>query len=663
MSAVLMRISLWTMTVAAVLGLLGAVVIAAAASDSGLVVWVAVGVLPFLALAVYLFWRRPHEPTARQLLVTALAAMAIPAALEAIVKSGGPGERSMWVALAVHQVLTAIGIAAATVMIGLFPSGRTSGRAERIFVRVSWSLPVGVLALVVASPIVPVSAFSFPDHGDIPNPMPTSGLTSIEPLARVATQLVVVAFVAGMVLLIRRYRRTEVLRRRQIRWVVYSAGAAVMLSALPWTLGEMGIAPGLTHGVLAVIGVVPMLMLPASIVIGLLQPAWIDTDAVIRRSAAFAVLSAAVLVVYASLAAAFGVAAGRRMPVELAILVTVVVAIAFHPARMRLQRAVDRWVYGDQPTRFDAVVGFERAIHDATGVTDLATGLADTARSALRLLWAEVEIPPEPPHVSGPETGQPILEVPIRHRDEILGSIRCGPSARRLSDADTELLATLAAQTGLALFSSRLATRVVQAQEAERRRIERNIHDGAQQELVALVAKLGLARSRAARGNLEEALLVELQSETTSILRELRTLAQGIHPSVLTDGGLVEAVRDRCGRFPISITVDASSCLDGERFDDDVEGAAYFFVTEALANVLKHSNATNSHVSIEHVGRFLEVSISDDGVGFDPESVRRNGLAGLSDRVSALSGTVTVTAAPGAGTVLLARLPAGVAHP
>jgi signal transduction histidine kinase len=663
MSAVLMRILLWTSTGVATVGLVVAVVIATGIGEGGLVLWIFVGVVPFLTLAAYLMWHRPDEPTARLLLVTALAAMALPALIEGIVKADRLGAEATWLALSLHQVITALGIAAATVMIGLFPSGRAGTRGERLFVRLAWAFPAVVVLLVVPSPVAPVSAFSFPDHTDVANPVSIDSLGWLAPIARGATQLVIVAFVAGVVLLVRRYRRTETLRRRQIRWVAYSAGAAVLLSALPWALGEMGIAPGLTHGVLSVVGIVPMLLLPASIVIGLLQPRWIDTDAVIRRSAAFAVLSFVVLVVYAALAAAFGVAAGQRMPVELAILVTVVVAIAFHPARMRLQRGVDRWVYGDQPTPFDAVVGFERTIHDASGTADLVVGLAETVRRALRLQWAEVEILPEPPHASGPRTGAPTMTIPIRHRDETLGSIRCGPPTRRLTDADTDLLATLAAQTGLAVFNSRLAARVVHAQEAERRRIERNIHDGAQQELVALVAKLGLARSKAARGELDETVLVELQAETTSILRDLRTLAQGIHPSVLTDGGLVEAVRDRCSRFPMPIAVDASACLDGERLGDDVEGAAYFFVTEALANVLKHSNATSARVSIEHSGRFLDLSVTDDGVGFDPASVRQNGLAGLVDRVSALSGSVTVVAAPGEGTVLRARLPVEATHP
>jgi signal transduction histidine kinase len=658
-----MNYLMWLLTAASAAALVGAGSLAAQSGETGLLLWVWVGPAPFLAVAAYLLWRRPTEPVARLLVVVAAAAMALPAFLEAVVKSGeGPGGAT-WALLASHQALTAIGISAATVMIGLFPAGRAGTRGERLFVAAAWLIPVAMVGLLPASRHVPVSAVSFPGLDDVEHPLFVEALSWLGPVARAAAQLIGVVFVAGLALLVLRYRRTEELRRRQIRWVAYAATAALFFSAVPWVLGEMGVAPALTHGVLAVVGIIPMLLLPVSIAIGIEQPSWIDTDAVIRRSAAFGLLSAFVLVLYVALAAGFGVAAGRRLPVELAIVITVVVAVAFHPARVRLQRGVDRWVYGDQPTRFDAVAGFGRAIHDTTDPADIVAGLADTVRRALRLRWVEVEIPPEPPHVSGSLSGEPVTVVPIRHRDETLGSIRCGPSVTgRLRAGDAELVSTLGHQTGLAVFNGRLAARVVHAQEAERRRIERNIHDGAQQELVALVAKLGLARSKTAQGILDEGVLVELQEETKSILRDLRTLAQGIHPSVLSDGGLVEAVRDRCARLPIPVTVDASPCLSGERFTDDVEGAAYFFVTEALANVLKHSAASEATVTIHHESRHLEVVVSDDGVGFDPDAVRHNGLAGLADRVAALAGTVRIDAEPGKGAAIRARLPVEADH-
>jgi len=250
------------------------------------------------------------------------------------------------------------------------------------------------------------------------------------------------------------------------------------------------------------------------------------------------------------------------------------------------------------------------------------------------------------------------LTVPIDRGDESFGTIESGPKVRgQLKDSDRDLVRALASQAALVVSNARLAARIVQAQEAERRRLERNIHDGAQQELVALVAKLGVARAKAKNQVLDEAMLIELQRDAGTILKDLRALAQGIHPSVLTDGGLVEAVEDRCSRLPINVRVEASPWLRRHRFDDNVEGAAYFFVTESLTNVLKHADATEAEVRIQRANGHLVLRVSDNGVGFDPSRVNGHGLTGLTDRFTALAGSVMVDTAPGRGTTLEGRIP------
>jgi signal transduction histidine kinase len=166
-----------------------------------------------------------------------------------------------------------------------------------------------------------------------------------------------------------------------------------------------------------------------------------------------------------------------------------------------------------------------------------------------------------------------------------------------------------------------------------------------------------MARSAAARGSLEADAVDELRSEAQRILADLRELAQGIHPSVLSDGGLVEAVEERCSRLPLAVSVTASEGLRAERFDDNIEGAAYFFVSESLANVLKHANASRSSVSMTHDDGRLVLAVADDGCGFDPDVAAHNGLDGLRDRVRALGGTVTIASRPGNGTRISASLP------
>lgn len=174
---------------------------------------------------------------------------------------------------------------------------------------------------------------------------------------------------------------------------------------------------------------------------------------------------------------------------------------------------------------------------------------------------------------------------------------------------------------------------------------------------MALAAKVGVARARLrGEGVVDDDVLEDVQRDIGAILRDLRELAQGIHPSVLSDAGLAEAVRDRCARLPMPVAVRISPELWQRRFSDEVEGAAYFFVAEGLANVLKHASATSVRVDLASQDGQLELAVRDDGCGFDAGAARRTGLAGLSDRVSALGGRMWVDSTPGGGTALQARL-------
>ena len=142
------------------------------------------------------------------------------------------------------------------------------------------------------------------------------------------------------------------------------------------------------------------------------------------------------------------------------------------------------------------------------------------------------------------------------------------------------------------------------------------------------------------------------------MLEDLRELARGIHPSLLSDHGLVEAIEARAARMPIPVSVQVDAASRGARFADEIEGAAYFVASEALANVLKHSGAELRDVGVGYTDGGLELEVSDDGAGFDPGETSGSGLAGMSDRVEALGGRLTLRSRPGEGTRISVRLPA-----
>jgi signal transduction histidine kinase len=237
-----------------------------------------------------------------------------------------------------------------------------------------------------------------------------------------------------------------------------------------------------------------------------------------------------------------------------------------------------------------------------------------------------------------------------------------------LTEADPGLVAAVGSVAGLALENSRLTAevraqledvrasraRIVEAGDAERRRVERDLHDGAQQRLVTLAVRLQLGRD--ALGDEADPatarLLDAASAELDNALAQLRELARGIHPAILAEAGLGPAIRSLAERSAVPVRVTASD----ERSPTRVETAAYYVVAEALTNVVRYAAASEATVSVERSDGVLLVRVADDGVGgADPE--RGSGLRGLEDRVAAVGGTLTVTSPPHAGTTILAEFP------
>ena len=229
------------------------------------------------------------------------------------------------------------------------------------------------------------------------------------------------------------------------------------------------------------------------------------------------------------------------------------------------------------------------------------------------------------------------------------------------------LVESVRATAGLVLENERLAAevraqlaevrasrgRIVAATDAEQRRIERNLHDGAQQRLVTLSVALGLAASRGDTANAE--VLARAQDEVEEAIAELRELARGIHPTLLREEGLEAAVEAVARRTPLPVTVEGSV---GDRLSDQVELAAYFLVSEALTNVVKHAAASEATVRFAREAGTLRVVVQDDGVG-GARAAADSGLAGLRDRLEALDAKLVVESQPGCGTTIRTEIPCG----
>src|SRR4029077_17724068 len=260
--------------------------------------------------------------------------------------------------------------------------------------------------------------------------------------------------------------------------------------------------------------------------------------------------------------------------------------------------------------------------------------------------------------------------VPVSHGGEPLGVAAVDKKrGETMNTVEQKLVSDLAAQAGLVLKNAGLnrellarlddlrasRQRLVTAQDEERRRIERNLHDGAQQNLVALKMKVGLAEKLAEPESKTRPILAQLKHDADEAIDNLRELARGIYPPLLASDGLGPALQAHARRLTVPVELDVR---DVPRQPREVEGAVYFCCLEALQNVAKYAEASHVGVRVWTEDSNLAFAVEDDGRGFDPATVARSsGLQNMRDRLEALGGSLLLRSAPGSGTTVEGRLP------
>ena len=560
-----------------------------------------------------------------------------------------------------------------TVPFLLFPSGELPSRRWR---PVIWAVvalaSMGWIPLALAPELVEFR---------VRNPFGIAGLKSaLEVMFGVIFAMVPILAIASAGSLVLRFRRAQGVERQQIKWFM-SAGAliAVYVSTATVLDAAFGVLlPGVIMWTL-------LAMVPVSAGIAILKYRLYDIDVFINKTLVYGVLAMFITAVYVGVVVGIGSLVGRgdEPNLALSILATAVVAVAFQPVRERVQRLANRLVYGKRATPYEVLANFGQRMSSTYGTEDLLPRMADILREGTAAqraaVWLNVggqlqEAAVSPPsdarsgavsldgeRLRGADTD---LEIPVRHQDDLLGaiSIKKRPG-EPVTPTEEKLVRDVAAQVGLVLRNVKLIEelrasrqRLVAAQDEERRKIERNIHDGAQQQLVALNVKLGLTKSLVAK-DVEKAdqLLLQLQQETTDALENLRDLARGIYPPLLADKGLPAALQAqaRKGSFPVEVDADGVG-----RLPQEAEAAVYFCALEALQNVAKYANASRAVVRMTHQDGDLVFEIEDDGRGFDPNTVEAGaGLTNMTDRIEALGGNITVQSKPGSGTTVIGRIP------
>jgi signal transduction histidine kinase len=480
--------------------------------------------------------------------------------------------------------------------------------------------------------------------------------------------------------------------RQQIKWLTLAVAAIAFLqvAALLAMAATGTSANPVTTAADTVTPVIALFGVPALITVAILKHGLYQIDVIINRAIRYGLLSAALTAVYVGMVVGIGTLAGYAGGPLLTAAAALAIAVLFQPLRQRAKLLANRIVYGQRATPYQVLSDFAQDMAgqlDADVALDrMASVLADATGAVRVEVWVRIGSQlrpaatwpsgsPQPAAVALTGDGElPVLDstraVAVRHAGELLGAITLEkPRNEPVSAVEDNLLEHLAPQAALVLRNVRLTAelqatiedlrasrrRLVRAQDEERHRIERNLHDGAQQQLVALTIQLSLLEDDAADADSVLQMASELRSGLHAALNDLRALARGIYPPLLADQGLAPALQAQASKAPLPVFIEADGI---GRYPRDAEAAVYFCILEALQNVAKYSQASQATVAVSCPDSHLEFSVTDDGAGFEPANITKGtGLQGMTDRLAAVGGTLRILSQPGHGTTVGGTLP------
>ena len=572
----------------------------------------------------------------------------------------------------------------------LFPDGRLPSRSTiwRVIGVITFAAPIVTTLAFALTPGRLTGAMTHLEDLHVINPVGISGTKSaMDTITQIGGMVMLATAISAFAGLIIRYRRATPEVRQQIRWLALVGGAfltvlagGVLLSAVApdWSDGAVGTVFFALMVTILVVGI------PAACGIAILRYHLYDLNIVVRKTVVYTVLAGFVTIVYAGVVAGLSELVGGDSLV-LSIVATGIVAALFQPVRRSATRLADLLVFGRRAEPYEVLSRFSERMGGTYAAEDMlprmARVIAEGTGAERVELWLGVgealhPVASWPGEVEAISNADRIVRV--QHQEGALGEIRIRkPAAEPLTAAEDKLLDDLASQASVVVRNVGLTSdlqervdelslradelrasraRIVAANDAERRRLERNIHDGAQQHLVALAVKLRLAKAVAAKGDAEQAarMLRELRDQTDLARETLLDLASGIYPATLEDRGIAAALEEQARAAGAPLEVDA----DGfERLSIETEAAVYFVCLEAMQNAQKYARASHVDVRLLRDDGHLSFEVRDDGVGFDRSASPGSGLQNMRDRLSALGGEVEIRSTPGEGTTVRGRVP------
>ena len=617
-----------------------------------------------------ILWTRHHNPIGWVLLAIG-AAWAFDSLLFTSLDRISPAY-SVWVEMAASPLIYSAWLLMVTIPV-LFPVGRPVDRMTRSLLR----LVVVVLAMVVIADLVSSE------------PRETTGtagpwaIPELDGLSRFVLNegffLLPLLLALALGSMVARWRRSSGVERLQYRWLLIAVGFVAV--GLSLTM----IVPERWFYVVEVSVPLFLNMIPVAIGVAVLRHGLYDLDLVINRTVLFVLLGGFITMVYTLVVVGVGTVIGSENDIVLSIAATALVAFVFQPARQQAQRWANRIAYGERATPYEVLSDLTQRLANAEstqGLLDLTARRVAMGTAAERAaVWAiedgllrpvgwwppEAEFSPVeiledlPGYVTiigTPEEPLGALTVDKRRGNPIT------PTEERLLEdlagSSTSVLRHLALQDELRRLADDLDAsrrRLVEVQDLERRRMERQLDEGAQQLVVSLKVKLDMG-ARLARTDGAERLaeLLEAMSEDArQAINQIRSLARGLYPTVLAEGGLVVALRSMAEQAPVSVEIAA---VDVGDVPPDVAASVFFCISEAITNAAKHAGGEPVRVELTRDDSALRFEVRDDGPGFDHDRAGSgSGLRNMADRIEAVGGRLEIHSAPGRGTVIEGEVP------
>lgn len=556
-----------------------------------------------------------------------------------------------------------------TFLLLLFPDGTLLSPRWR---PVAWAAGLGLAGVVVASGLHPGPLYDPPERGLNPLGIPGAA-AALEIVLYVTGSLLVLSVVGSVVSMIVRFRRSSGVERQQLKWLTY-AGVLVLVGFV-----LSGVVVGIwpdnpsTNEISIIITSLTTVGIVLATGVAILRYRLYDIDLLINRTLVYGALSTIVLVLYVLVVGGLGALFQARGSLSVSLVATGLVAAFFEPLRGRLQKGINRLMYGERDEPYAVLSRLGRRLEATLAPDAVLPIVVETVAQALKLPYVAVALKEGQGYRVATAIGEPVADpfiLPLTYQAETIGQLICAPrgSNEPFGAAEQRLLEDVAHQAGVAVHAVQLTAdlqrsreRLVTAREEERRRLRRDLHDGLGPALAAMALNVDTVRNLLVQApNEADALLTGLKEQIQTSLADIRRLVYNLRPPALDDLGLVPALREQAAQYNqaegLSTSIDAPESLPP--LPAAVEVAAYRIALEALTNAVRHAQADRCRVQFSlPESSVLRLEITDNGVGLPSGVASGVGLTSMRERAEELGGALDIQPVAEGGTQVVARLP------